>query len=315
MLNFQLILFVIKFSAAKPAQVQADVSAIESNKFQPSPELNTLYNSQNELRDHFHPTNQYYKPFNQDARYNYETTFNRNPLDDSSIETKWLGASDLRHNSGNRNTHVHASEPYYKPHVLRHQPYHSKFQENHQQDDRKIAWPNDVHVSKEEVRTPVWLNQFRTPESDNSAEYPKTKGSWKWIPEEHEEIRNLTQSKVMFNGPSSYYPPPQPEYAKYQLEYIKPQNEYTRPQNEYTQPYSFDSQDFLPHFSQFFSTLMGHKNTGATIVTELPDPRQSSFTSSGHGEIVIPHDYQTSFASTKEDEPSKEITTEVKTKP
>ena len=300
-----------------------------------------MYNSQNELRDHFHPTNQYYKPFNQDARYNYETTFNRNPLDDASIETKWLGASELRHNNGNRNTHIHTSEPQYHPQVLRHHPYHSKTHQNHQQDDRKIVWPDDVNVSKEDVRTtPVWHNQFRIPEPDTSKDYPKAKGSWKWVPEEQEQIHNLTrynvESKVVFNGPSSYYPPPQPEYVKSQPEYVKSQpeyvksqpeyvksqHEYTKPQHEYSrpqgvkdQPYSFDSQDFLPNFSQFFSTLMGHKNTGATIVTELsPDPRSPSFTSTGHGEIVIPHEYQSSFANTKEDEPSKEISTEVKTK-
>lgn len=280
------------------------------------------------MRDHFHPTNQYYKPFNQDARYNYETSFNRNPLDDASIETKWLGASELRHNNGNRNTHIHTSEPYYHPQVLRNHPYHSKKHEHHQQDDRKVVFPNDVHVSKEEIRSPVWLNQFRTPETptDNSAEYPKTKGSWKWVPEEQEEIHNLTQykdePKILFNGPSSYYPPPQRDYVKSQPEYVKPQNEYSKPQHEYTrpqnvkdQPYSFDTQDFLPNFSQFFSTLMGHKNTGATISTELPDPRSPPFTSSSHGEIIIPHEYQSSFASTKEDEPSREVTTEVKTKP
>ncbi|CAO1427284.1 unnamed protein product [Diamesa tonsa] len=338
-----------KQDAAKPAQVHADAAASETSDFQPSPELSTLYNSQNELRDHFHPTNQYYKPFNQDARYNYETSFNRNPLDDASIETKWLGASELRHNNGNRNTNVHASEPQYNPQVHRHHPYHSNKHHNHQQDDRKVVWPNDVHVSKEDVRTtPVWHNQFRIQEQDSSKDYPKPKGSWKWVPEEQEQIHNLTryndEPRIIFDGPSSYYPPPQPEYVKSQPEYVKSQHEYSKPQHEYSkqqpeyvksqheyskpqpeytrpqsakdQPYSFDTQDFLPNFSQFFSTLMGHKNTGNTIVSELsPDPRSHPFSSSGHGEIVIPQEYQSSFASTKEDEPSKEVSTEVKTKP
>lgn len=227
---------------ARPAQVQNDIS-VDSPKdhFLPSPELSPLYNRENELPDHFHPMNNYHRPPKQETRFPTEssnTPFSSNPM----LGTRWSSGNQPPHNQPplnevtrptidfmrppqfhqGRNTNVNF--PFYQP---RHRPFHQ---------EENFKFPSqEISNSDEYLRSANWPNQVHGPE----IHYKKTKGTWKWIPDEDSTERNY--SDFQSSEPESTLPHHEP-----QLHY-----ETSRPQTSHDRPYSFDSPEDKPSYSSY----------------------------------------------------------------
>lgn len=250
---------------AKPAEVQTDISRDISpissaspspipREFYPSPEVSPLYNRENELRDHFHPLNQYYRPVKQDARFPTDTTFSSNPI----LDTRWLGGnrspieasrppldfmSPPQPQQG-RSTNV--DYPFYGAQV--HQNVNRLYHNPPSFSEEKFTFPTTESPSSDELRTSLWPSHVQVPALNYKQPDKPPKGQWKWIPDDESETRNVTFSSET-DSKSPAYPP-----SFY---------ESSRPLPSRDRPYSFDSPDTHNYNPSFHSS--SHPSTSALI--------------------------------------------------
>lgn len=277
---------------AKPAENQDDISK-ETPKpnvkeFLPSPELSPLYTRDNEVRDHFNPMNQYFRPGHQDARFPNETPFNANPI----LDTRWLGGNRPLYDNRppnesirppppiefmrppqfphGRNTNTNIDNLYHYQQHRHHHPHHH---------EERITFPNEENSNSNEVKnwpgpSQVPALHFKQPHLYNSEQKtnlfssenfpPKTRGTWKWIPEED------SSSEPEIN--TSHSPP---------LLYE------TYPQPPRDRPYSFEAPS-----GGFFSNLFTskHHHPPETSYQRAPSG-PGTWPSSGSDTLVVTEEY------------------------
>lgn len=268
---------------AKPAEVKNDFS-IEGPKdhFLASPELSPLYNRENELQDHFNPMNTYYRPTKQDARFPTESTFSSNP----TLDTRWLGGNQApnevtRHSTDfsrshqfqqGRNTHINF--PFFHQH---HAPQHFQYED-------KFKFPSGENSNSDEyLKSSNWPNQVHGSEIN----YKKTKGSWKWIPDEDSTERNY--SEIHTSGPDIKIS----HHKSHQSHYETP-----RPQTSHDRPYSFDSPDERPSFGNSFHNQ--HQPSSSPLTERYPQGHPSDGSRYPTGPAAWPLSSSDSLLTTEE---------------
>lgn len=186
---------------AKSNEVKTDV-AKESPKseFLPSPEVSPLYNRENEVQNHFHPMNHYYRPTKQDAHFPTVTPFSSNP---AQLDTRWLGGNQPPHE------YHHSTPPdYMRPplhpqgrHTLVNFPFfgnllgHHNQQHQQQFNEDRVTFPSIENSNSEE---PKFWNSHQQQVPALNFKHPK--GTWKWIPDEDD------RSSYQGTESSSAYP-------------------------------------------------------------------------------------------------------------
>lgn len=261
---------------ARPAEVQADISrdAPPSRDFLPSPEVSPLYTRENEPRDHFHPMNHYYRPVNQDARFPTETPFSANPV----LDTRWLGGSrapneairppmefmqppQLQHG---RNTIV--DYPFFHVHRNPFQQFH-----NRHISEEKINFPSGESSASDELKGSPWAHQVP------ALNFKKTKGSWKWVPDEEIDLKPSSIGSDTEPRLPTFDPPSSTSF------------ESSSPQTSRDRPYSFESQDSNP-----FSSFFGSHPSSSPLIGSSQHHRlgPSAWPSSGSETLLSAEEYQ-----------------------
>ena len=217
---------------AKPAEVQNDISKDNPKDFLPSPEVSPLYSRENKLEDHFHPMNHYYRTVKQDARFPTDTPFSSKPI----LDTRWLSGNRSPNDIGH---HLHGSTHHQqqgRSTYVDFPPYPNvQHVHRHFQNEEKFSFPPDDHSIGEEIRSTPWSVQNQAPQPN----YKSSKGSWKWIPDEEYNPRNLTDY---------HYSEPEIKVHSYGSQY--PYEQPPRPQTSRDRPYPFDSHDGV-HYNHF----------------------------------------------------------------
>lgn len=224
---------------ARPAEVQNDISKDNPKSFLPSPEVSPLFNR---LPDHFAPMKEYYQPVNQDSRYHQETPFSTN----SPSENRWLSGNQspndihrpaidvprpTQYQLQGRNTNINF--PYQNLHHQHQLHVHRQYS-----NEENFKFPNDER-SSEELRSTSWPSNNPYQENIPSHQVPSlnfknTKGTWKWIPEEENHIRNSSEI---------YGFVPESKIAVHETPLLYE----TRPQTTRDRPYSFDTPEQNPY--------------------------------------------------------------------
>lgn len=286
----------LKDQIARPNEVQADI-AVEtplrptSKEFVPSPELSHFYTPENNIQDHFHPMNQYYRPpLKQDANFPQENSFNL----PQQFDAKWLGNNRSPNNNFNpnivsshvapqhgtlRNTQIEFPHHHVDRHVHFHNPYdyhHHYHQFNHfghhggSNTGERMVFPNDASPFSDEVKTtpsiPSWPTKI--PELNKNE---RMKGSWKWIPEVEEDSPTI-QPESKFQS-----------YHSHGFHY-----EIAKPQTARDRPYTFESSEL---FNQHTTPPTGPSSTWSS--------------SSGTAEALVGDEYTTAKDHYQEGEKGK----------
>lgn len=268
---------------ARPAEVQVDVSndaRPPSKEFSPSPEVSPLYTRENEPREHFSPMNHFYRPTKPDAQFPTETSFSANP----TMNTRWLGGDrepmrspmDFMQPPGQfqqgRNTNV--DYPFYHAHGNQ---FHQQFHHQHRHaSEEKINFPSD-ESGLEEPRG--W------PDRVPALNFKKTKGSWKWVPDEDSSS----------GEPESHTFPPSLNSF-----------ESSSPQTTRDRPYSFESNEPSP-FGNFF-----HPSSSPLIGTSRLPTGPAAWSSSGSETLLSTEEYQPSSGGGKHGESGKNGNLDIK---
>jgi hypothetical protein len=222
----------LKDQIARPAEVQPDISKElppppepTAKVFVPSPELSSLFNSHNQMHDHFHPLDQYMRPPTKDARFPFEHPYSAQ----AEFEHKWLAANRSPNDIGMlRNTHVefphhHESQINFHHHS---DLYHARHNHHHLFSGERMVFPSEASAFSNEIKGnwPPPPPPSRTPEPNHNE---RTKGTWKWIPENDEEESEPPEGRfhAFHTGPVIYDSP--------------------RPHTVRDRPYSFESSDIF----------------------------------------------------------------------
>lgn len=220
-----------------------------------------MYGRENQLQDHFHPMNNYFRPVKPDSRFPKETPGSSNQMQDSKWTTQptneprypQYGFVQPTQDQQGRSTKIDFL------------PYHA-FRQPHQSlnHDKKISFPSDDHSNADD------LNQFPQPSYKNS------KGSWKWIPDEE-----YNPSKL-----SDYHHHEPESKVTYSSHFL---SESPRPQTSRDRPYSFDSTD-SDSFNNPYHNQNSPSAAALTEYTKLPTG-SATWASSGSDSLLTTEEH------------------------